>query len=85
MHITFFYDKINGYIEESDGNKYLTLVQTNENKDILKNYEELWTKIRDHVRTITNKSNHYDEQNMKIKFSSNDDLPLNRTLELHTS
>ena len=36
-------DEVNGYIEESNGNKHLMLVLTDENKDILwKNYEELW-------------------------------------------
>ena len=30
-------DKINGYIEESNGNNYLTLVPTDEIKDTLKN------------------------------------------------
>ena len=44
-------DKINGYIEESNRNKYLTLVPTEENEDILKKHEELWTKIRDLVRS----------------------------------
>lgn len=35
--------EVNGYIEESNGNKHLMLVLTDENKDILwKNYEELW-------------------------------------------
>ena len=40
-------DKINEYIEESNGNKYLTLVSTDESKNIRKKYEELWNKIRD--------------------------------------
>ena len=44
-------DKINGYIEESNENKYLTLVPNDESKDILKTHEELWTKIRDLVRS----------------------------------
>ena len=35
-------DKINGYIEESNGNKYLTLVHTVESKDMLKKCEEPW-------------------------------------------
>ena len=34
-------DKINGYIEESYGNKYLTLVLTDESKNTLKKYGEL--------------------------------------------
>ena len=29
-------NKINGYIEKSNGNKYLTLVPSDESKDILK-------------------------------------------------
>ena len=37
-------DKINGYIEESNGNKYLTLVPTNEIKDILKSMKNCRTK-----------------------------------------
>ena len=38
-------DKINEYIEESNGNKYLMLVSTDESKNIRKKYEELWNKI----------------------------------------
>ena len=49
-------NKINGYIDEINGSKYLTLVSTNESKEILKKYEKLWTKKRDHIRTITNNS-----------------------------
>ena len=33
-------DNMNGYIEKSNGNKYLTLVTTDESKDILKKYGE---------------------------------------------
>ena len=42
--------KTNGYFEKISGNKYLTLVPTNESKEIMKNYEELWSKIRDLIR-----------------------------------
>ena len=34
-------NEINVYIEESNGNRYLTLVPTDESKEILKKYEEL--------------------------------------------
>ena len=34
-------NEINGYIEESNGNKNLTLVPTDESTDTLKRYEEL--------------------------------------------
>ena len=61
------YNKINRYIEESNGHKYLTLVPTDENKDTLKKYEEPWNKIRDLIRSITNNSDNYNEQYMKVK------------------
>ena len=54
-------NKTNGYIEGSNGNKYLILVCTNEIKDILKDYEELQAKIRWYqIRTISNSSDNYD-------------------------
>ena len=46
-------------------------------------YKELWSQIKDQIRTITKNSNDYDEKFMKIKFNWDDDLPLNETLELH--
>ena len=51
-------NKINGYIDEINGNKYLTIVPTNESKEIPKKYEKLWTKKRDHIRIITNNSDY---------------------------
>ena len=35
------FNKMNEYFEEINGNKYLTLVPTNENKEKIKKYEEL--------------------------------------------
>ena len=71
---------MNGYFAEINGNKYLTLVPTNENKE--KKYEELWSKIRDLIRSITKNSDDYDEKYMKIKFNSDDELPLNTKIEI---
>ena len=48
--VNLFYliiNKRNGYTEESNVSRYLTLVPTDESKDTLKKYEELWSKIRD--------------------------------------
>ena len=39
--LNLFIDKINGYIEENNEDKYLALAPTNDNKDALKKYEEL--------------------------------------------
>ena len=62
-------------------NKYLTLVPTNEIKEKIERYEELWSKIRDLSRWITKNSDDYDEKHKQIKFNSDDELPLNKTLE----
>ena len=44
--------------------------------------EELWSKIRDLIRSMTENSDDYDEKYMKIKFSSDDELPLNKMIEI---
>ena len=74
----FIIDKVDGYIEESNGNKYLTLVSTDKKKDTLKKDKELWDKIKDLIRSLTNTLRDYDEKYMKIKFNSDDNLPLNK-------
>ena len=47
-------------------------------------YEKLWSKIRDLIRSITTNSNGYDKKYMNIKFNSDDELPLNKKLEIFT-
>ena len=39
-------------------------------------------KIRDLIRSITKDLNGYDEKYTKIKFDSDDNLPLNKTMEI---
>ena len=58
------------------------VVPNNESKQIIKEYEELWSKIRDLIRSVTKKSDDYDEKYMKINFDSDDNLPLNKTTEI---
>ena len=73
---------MNGFFEEINGNKYLTLVPTNESKEKIKRYEELWSKIIDLMRSITKSSDDYDEKYMKIIFNSDDKLSLSKTIEI---
>ena len=40
----------------------------------------MWSKIRDLIGSITKNSDDYDESYMKIKFNSDDKLPLNKTI-----
>ena len=53
---------MNRYFEENDGNKYIILVPTNESKEKIKKYKELWIKFRDLVRSVTKKSDDFTEK-----------------------
>ena len=46
--------------------------------------EERWIKIRDLTRSITKNSDDYDKKYIKIKFNSDDELPLNKIIEILT-
>ena len=80
LHLMF--NKMNGYFQEINENKYLTLVPANEIKEKIKTYEELWIKIRNLIRSVNKKSDDYDEQYIKIKLNSDNKLPLNQTIEI---
>ena len=52
-------------------------------KNIIKKKDkELWIKIRDLIRSKTKKVDDYDEKYMKIKFDSDGNLPLNKTIKI---
>ena len=76
-HLYLIFRYVKGYFEEINGNKHLML-----SKDKIKKYEELWIKIRDLIRSLTKTSDDYDEKFMKIKFNSDDELPLNKMAEI---
>ena len=71
----------NGYIEEKDINKYLVFDSTNENKELLKKYNDVFNGIRDKIKEINSNECDYEKDYMKIKFNSDDDLPLNKSLK----
>ena len=73
---------MNEYFEEINKSKYLRLVHTNESEEKIKKYEELWIKIRNLIRSITKNLDDYDEKYMKIKFNLDEELPLNKTIEI---
>ena len=60
-----------------------TFASTNKNKKVLENYTSLWDKIKYHIQTINaDNSIEYEKDYMRIKFNSDDDLPLNEILKL---
>ena len=42
----------------------------------------MWIKIRDLIRSVSKKSNDYDEKYMRIIFATDDKLPLNKTIKI---
>ena len=72
---------INGYIEEEDSNKYLVFHSTDENKELLKKYSDVFNGIMSKIREIDDDWLEYAKDYMKIKFNSDDDLPLNKSLK----
>ena len=79
----FIIYKVDGHIEESNGNKYLIFASADKNKKILTNYTELLNKIKNLTEKINDKPGEYGKHFMKIKFNSDDNLPLNEILKLH--
>ena len=45
-------NKMIGHFKEKNGNKYLVLDDVNENKEVLKKYEEVWEGVQKEIETI---------------------------------
>ena len=72
-----------GYILEKSVNKYLVFNSTDENKELLKKYNDVFNGIRDKIKEINSSECDYEKDYMKIKFNSDNDLPLNKPLKFH--
>ena len=78
-------DHANGYIEGINGNKYSIFDSTDENKKLLKKYNDVWNGIKNKIKTLNGgKENDYEKNHLKIKFNSDDDLPLNKPSKFHS-
>ena len=74
----------NGYIEEKGVNKYLIFDSTDENKELLKKYNDVWNGIKNKIEEVNSGECDYEKDYMKIKFNSDDDLTLNKPLRFHS-
>ena len=71
-------------MQVKNGNKYLIFDSVDENKEILKKYADVWDRVKNKIKAINGgKENDYGKDYMKIKFNSDDDLPLNKPLKFH--
>ena len=68
-------NKIKGHFEEVDGDKYPII--SSENGDIMQKYQEVFDGIKEIIKKINNYSYpvKYDDNYMKIKFNTNDNIP----------
>ena len=71
------------YIEQINGNKYLIFDSKDGNKELLKKYNDVFDEIRGKIKEVSNDEYDYEKDYMKIKFNSDDDLPLNKPLKFH--
>ena len=74
---------VNEYIEEKGMDKYLVFDSTDKNKEVLKKYNNIFNGIRDKITEVNNNECDYEKDYMKTKFNSDDDLPINKSLEFH--
>ena len=74
----FIINEVDGYIKESNENKYLIFVPTNKNKELLTKYTELWNKTKNLIETMNDKSSEYEKEFMEKKFHLDDNLLLNK-------
>ena len=74
--------KVIGHVEESNENKYLIFDSTDENKEVLKKYTEPWDVIKNKIEITNDGECKYGKDFTKIKFDTDDGLPLNKPLNL---
>ena len=82
----FNFDKIiNGYIEDNNGSKYLTLILIDENEAESKTHKETRNKIKHFIELENNGSSISNDKYIKIRFNSGDNFPLKQELEMHNA
>ena len=74
--------RIDGFIEEKRGNKYLNIAFTDRNNEALKKYVKVSKGIKDQIEKVNDgKLGEYEKDYMNIKFNSDNNLSLNKQLK----
>ena len=76
-------DHARGYIKEKSVNNNLVIDSTHENKELLKKCSDVWNGIKNKIKEVNDSECDYEKDYMKIKFNSDDNLPLNKPLKFH--
>ena len=73
----------NGYIDEKVVNKYLVFDSTDKNKEFLNKCNDVFNVINNRIKEVNSDECDYEKDYMKIKFNSDDDIPLKKPLKFH--
>ena len=56
-------------------------MSTDENKELPKKYNDVWNGIKNKIKEVDKSEFDYEKDYMKIRFNSDDNLPLNKPLK----
>ena len=78
-------NRIKGHFEEADGDKCLII--SSENDDVIQKHQDVFDGIKEIIKKINDYSQpiKYDENYTKIKFSTDDNIPLNKIIYFPTT
>ena len=76
-------DNASGYIEEDWTHKHLIFDSTDENKESLKRYEDVFNGLIDKIKKTYDDWLEYTKDYTKIKLNSDDNLSLNKPLKFY--
>ena len=77
-------NKIKGHFEEVDGDKYL--IFSSKNGDVMQKYQEVFDGIKEIIKKINDYCQpiKHDDNYVKIKFKTDDNIPLNKIIYFPT-
>ena len=77
-------NRIRDHFEEKNGDKYLII--SHENGDTIQKYQEVFDRLKEIIKKINDHSQpmKYDDNYMKIKFNTDDNIPLYKIIYLPT-
>ena len=80
------FNDVDAYFLSVNEEKYLILASTDKNKDILKNYKELWDIIRKEISEIREQVKIFDFKdlvsNLTFRFKSDDNVPSGKIINI---
>ena len=74
-------NRVYGYVSEKNGNKFVTI---DKGDSVLKKYDQVFSGIKQHIKKIDGGEVNYSADYDKIKFLSDDLLPLNKLIYFPT-